>query len=249
MPDHDNPFNPLNKTEIASELIKALVERGLGTLPAREVAIVVVEQLLRHHPEWQDTQPLVYELARALRISPRRLQGILDDISYRDPGRTDQTLRRQLKHVLGNAEKHLSEGRISIQIDDGLLRAFAKQLIKDNYGMIDRGFSSSIIRISAEQFAFLCASILPQDEAEHVLLTIRGSHSQGPLDTSQSLAKQIILEFSKKAAGRLGEKLVDLGFCFVTGGVSELPQLFIQSNSLSNDSKAGQRLTWICEVL
>jgi hypothetical protein len=232
MPEFDNPFESLNKTGIASELIEALVERGLGTLPAREVAIVVVEQLLRHHPEWKTTQPPVYKLARVLRISPRRLQGILDDISYRDPDRTDQTLRRQLRHILGNAEKHRSEDRISIQIEDGLLRAFTKQLIKDNYGMVDRGFSDSIIRISAEQFAFLCASILPQDEAEHVLLTIRGAFSHGPLDAPESLAKQIVLEFSKKAAGKLGEKLVDLGFCFVTGGVSELPQLLNQIRQL-----------------
>jgi hypothetical protein len=232
MPNNYSPFHLLNKTTIASDLLEALIERGLGTLPAREVAIIVVEQLLHHHPEWKIAQPPAYELARALRISPRRLRNILDDISYRDPSRTDQTLRQQLQDVLSNAERDHSVEKISIQIEDGLLRAFARQLIQDNYGIVDGSFSASIMRISAQQFAVLCASILPQEEAEHVLLSICGSKKQGLSDATQPLAKQIILEFSKKAAGRLGEKLIDLGFCFVTGGVSDLPNIIDQVKRL-----------------
>lgn len=91
--NNEKPFGLLNQTEFASDLMQALVDRGLGTLPSREVAIAIVEQLLLHHPAWKTDQPPVYELARTLRMSPRRLRGILDDISYRDTSRTEPTLR------------------------------------------------------------------------------------------------------------------------------------------------------------
>jgi hypothetical protein len=53
MSDNCSPFVLINKTTIASDLLEALIERGLGTLPALEVAIIVIEQLLHHHPEWK----------------------------------------------------------------------------------------------------------------------------------------------------------------------------------------------------
>ncbi len=214
----ENPFSLINQTEFASTLLQALVDRGLGTLPGREVAILVVEQLLHHHPQWKDDQPPVYELARALRISPRRLRGILDDISYRDTKRTEATLRDELRIILMNAEKDSSNDRVAFQVDDGLLRAYAQRLIQENYGLVDSSFSSSIIRVSAKQFSVLCASILSPQEADAALMVVRGSESHPVEHASGSIAKQIVHEFSKKAAGHLGEKLVDLGFCFATAG-------------------------------
>ena len=76
MKENVNLFSLINQTEFASTLLQGLVDRGLGTLPSREAAILVVKKLLRHHPQWKDDQPALYELARVLRISPRRLKGI-----------------------------------------------------------------------------------------------------------------------------------------------------------------------------
>lgn len=225
MRKNENPFSLINQTEFASSLLQALVDRGLGTLPGREVAILVVEQLLRHHPQWEGEAPPHYELARLLRISPRRLRGILDDISYRDTKRTETTLREELREILVNAEKDSSNNRVAFQVDDGLLRAFAQRLIQENYGMVDSSFSSSIIRISAKQFSVLCASVLSPAEADAALKAVRGSESDHVENASGSIAKQIVDEFSQKAAGRLGEKLVDLGFCLAAGGAHGVVEL------------------------
>jgi hypothetical protein len=225
MRKNENPFSLINRKEFASSLPHGLANRGLGTLPVREVAILAVEQLLRHHPQRGGELPPPYELARLLRISPRRLRGILDDISHRDTKRNETTLREELREILVNAEKASSNDSVAFQVDNGLRRAFAQRLIQENYGMVDSSFSSSVIRISAKQFSALCASVLSPAEADAALITIRGSESDHVENVFESIAKQNVGEFSQKAAGRRGEKLVDLGFYLAAGGAHGVVEL------------------------
>ena len=117
-----------------------------------------------------------------------------------------------------NAEKDSSNYRVVFQVDDGLMRAFARRLIRENYGLVGSSFSSSIIHVSAKQFSVLCASILSPQEANAALMAVRGSESGQFENASGSIAKQIIDEFSRKMAGKLSEKLIVLGFCFATAG-------------------------------
>jgi hypothetical protein len=69
--------NKLSKTNFQDDLLKNLVEKGFGSLPARETALTILESILKYHPDWKSNPPEDYELARVLRTSPRRIRGLL----------------------------------------------------------------------------------------------------------------------------------------------------------------------------
>jgi len=93
----------LEGTGFLQDLLETLIQRGLGVLPAREVAISTLELILQHHPDWRNSLPPDYELARLLKISPRRLRGYIDDVNFRYQSIDDDELDKRLRKRLSRA--------------------------------------------------------------------------------------------------------------------------------------------------
>ena len=87
----------LEGTGFLRELLVTLTQRGLGVLPAREVASSTLELILQHHPDLSVSPPPDYELARLLKISPRSLE----DTSMMSIFPTSQLITMFLNKVSG----------------------------------------------------------------------------------------------------------------------------------------------------
>lgn len=206
----------LRKTNFLYDLLETLIERGLGTLPARETALTFVDLLLKYNPEWKNRPPEDYELARLLKTSPRKIRTIRDDLAYRDTSKDDNWCREKLSSLLLNAER-IKEGEyVSFEIDDGLLREYAKKQVRDHYGVFDTGINNSVVKISGNSFLILATSLLEDDARNKLIASIPQK------DAGKSSVKKFIENFMQAAGNQAGKKTVDLGFTILTGGLSDV---------------------------
>ena len=214
-------------TRFLPELLSEYVDRGLGSLPGRETTITLVALLLKHHPEWKKTPPRDYELARLLRTSPRKIRNILDEISYRDIGRDDPWCERELIKVLEAAEQVSDGAFVTFQIDDGLVRDYARKLVRENYGVFEQGLSSSTVKVSGATFAALVLAVLPEDKQREVIAKTppdRQNKRQGEQQTSKPPIRVFVDSFADAAGKAAGKSLVRLGFTLLTCGFTDLAE-------------------------
>lgn len=68
----------LNKTDFNKEFLGIFVRNGFGALPKREIELTLLELLMKYASKSVGSNSAVYNLARKLRLSPRRLLGLLD---------------------------------------------------------------------------------------------------------------------------------------------------------------------------
>ena len=213
----------LKGTGFLEDLLKELVNKGFGSLPARETALTFLEVLLRNHPRWKDEPPEDYELARLLRTSPRRIRGLKDDLAYRDPKRDTDWCHERLIELLPAAERVKDGGYVTIEIDEALVRDYARKLVRQNMGVFESGLSSTVVRISGKQFAALALSVLPEKQFKDLAKVLKKEmDAEKPLHP-RAKPRQLFVESFMKAAGtQAGKKGVNLAFTVLTGGVSDV---------------------------
>ena len=214
----------LKETDFLKYLLETLVERGLGTLPARETALTFIELLLKHHPDWTDHPPEDYELARLLRTSPRKVRTIRDDLAYRDSSKDDNWCREKLSSILKGAERIKDGDYVNFQIDDGLLRDYAQKLVRNSDGVFEQGFSSSTVKISGKSFIGLAVLLLDEAEQEKLFATVpEDKKAEVQRKHEQNGSLKIFLDSFATAAGQqAGKKFVDLGFTILSCGLSDV---------------------------
>ncbi len=224
---------------------ETLIQRGLGVLPAREVAISTLELILQYHPEWRNSPPPDYELARLLKISPRRLRGYIDDVNFRNQSIDNDELDKRLRERLSRAER-IREGEwVVFEIEDALLRSYAQQKVRDNFGIVEAGISGSLIKISGEQFVRLCVSVLSDKESKEILAAL--DKDQGPSSNEDGKEKKLRVRvweaFALSASKQAGKKVVDLGFLLASGGLSEVASISEVLRSLLGRDDANPSVT------
>lgn len=214
----------VKETEFLNELLKEFVVRGLGSLPGRETTITLVGLLLKHHPDWKNNPPEDYEIARLLRTSPRKIRNIRDEIGYRDSDRDNAWCKKRLVEILKTADCVSDETLVSFQIDDGLVRDYTQKLVRENYGIIERGFNTSIIRISRGQFAALVLAVMPEDKQQELISKIPEKIREESQNDRQSKSPiQLFVDsFAIKAGEEAGKKTTKLAFSVLDGGLSEI---------------------------
>lgn len=224
----------LVNTGFLEDLLGIMIDRGFGVLPAREMAIEALGLLLKHHPVWCENPPTAYELARILGTSPRKIRGYLDEISFRNSDLDELALNGELKEILLSGERVRDGSYVAIEIDDGLVRAHARQLVRENLGVAEQGSSNTIIKLSGKHYATLCLSVFPKHEVQAALDAFDKEWPQGALEVkaSKSLASCMVERFMLAASDQAGKKVVDLGFTFLTGGLADLPELLKNTKNL-----------------
>jgi hypothetical protein len=217
----------LAKTKFLEELLMMMIDRGFGVLPARQMAIETLGLILKYHPRWCNNSPSAYELARVLRSSPRKIRGYLDDISYRNPELDEATLNEELRQILLSGERVREGSYVAIEIDDGLVRAHARELVRQNLGIAEQGNAQTVLKLSGKQYATICLAVFPEGEVQALMIAF--DEELPPLNNdakdSSSLPLKLVERFLLAVSDEAGKKAVDLGFTFLTGGLSDLPDL------------------------
>ena len=209
----------LKETDFIEELLNGYISQGFGQMPARQMQLLILELLTKKISGWEKNPP-VWDMSRKLRISPKRLRGLLDDIAYMDTEKTDDWCAAELKDILSNDIEIVPNGEaIRVQIDDGLVRDYAISQVRKRFGLVDFGMNSAIIELSSKKFAMLAMALLEKDEVEKLVKAIGQKNN----DTSKDRAayKLFIDELSKAAGKESGTILTRVACSWVSDKVEE----------------------------
>ena len=221
----DEPWKDLAKTlkntKFVESFLDSYIRNGYGSLPKREIDLLILNLLIENIPTWKSNRPSNYELSRQLRISPRRIQSTLDELSYRDAKKDDAWCKKQLKEILKKAEKIEDKEIVRFQIDDGLVRDYATMLIRRSYGIVDTSFNTSIIKLSAEKFSFLALTVADEKDSKKFLRGIPRLKEYQDHQKSKKPFRLFVDSFAKAAGEQAGKKLINLGFTVLTGGIPD----------------------------
>ena len=100
------------------EFLIEFLENGLGTLPKRELDLLVLSLLVEFRKSWKVNPPSDYQIGRTLGISPRKVRSMLDEISFRDETKDDAWCQSRLREILIGAEKLYATGNRDRCLDD-----------------------------------------------------------------------------------------------------------------------------------
>lgn len=213
----------LKSSNFLEKFLEGYIGQGFGQMPARQTQLLLLQLLTENVKGWKNDPPM-WELSRTLKISPRRLRGLLDDLAYMDAEKTDEWCRNELKKLFTESHEIVKSGEaIRVQIDDGLVRDFAITRIRQRYGVVEFGMNSAIVELSGTQFSILAMSLLDEKDAERVIAAIpnKARIAQQNAQKSKSVLRMFIDAFAESAGKQAGKKSVDLGFAILTGGASE----------------------------
>ena len=195
----------LKETDFIEELLNGYISQGFGQMPARQMQLLILELLTKKISGWEKNPP-VWDMSRKLRISPKRLRGLLDDIAYMDTEKTDDWCAAELKDILSNDREIVASGEaIRVQIDDGLVRDYAISQVRKRFGLVDFGMNSAIIELSSKKFAMLAMALLEKDEVEKLVKAIGQKNN----DTSKDRAAyKLLIDFLSNAAEKASETIL-----------------------------------------
>ena len=207
----------LKETDFIEELLNGYISQGFGQMPARQMQLLILELLTKKISDWEKNPP-VWDMSRKLRISPKRLRGLLDDIAYMDTEKTDDWCAAKLKDIFSNDHELVANSEaIRVQIDDGLVRDYAISQVRKRFGLVDFGMNSAIIELSSKKFAMLAMALLEKDQVEKLVKAIDQKNN----DTSKDRAayKLFIDELSKAAGKESGTILTNVAFLMLADKV------------------------------
>ena len=123
--------------------------------------------------------------------------------------------------ALRNAEKIKDGAWVQLQIDDGLVRDFAKAKARAGFGVVDSSFNSAVVKLTGKSFAALALALCPAEQAA-LLDSIHPDEraAQQNKRKNKGPIRLFVDAFAKKAGETAGKELVEMGFDLLSGGVT-----------------------------
>lgn len=152
----------------------------------------------------------------------------------------EETLKAHLRELLKTGERIKDGNYVAIEIDDGLVRAYARQLSRANMGIVEQGNAGSIIKLSGQQYATLCLALFEENDVQQLMDAVdelTDEPSQAPAVVGKTLAAKAVERFVLAGSDRAGQRSVDLAFTVLTGGLSELVAMPDRLGQLVRGSK------------
>ena len=239
----------LDHDAFARAFLEAYLENGFTTMTKREIDLLVLRLLVTHSDgfSWEDP-PSAFELSQQLRAKRSRIRSMMDELSFRLMA-DDTQARKRLKKIIEDrireeGEPLFEESRVRLQIEDGFLREYAKDLVQKDYGIVDSSFNTSIIVLSGDKFLALVFEVMPEAPRETIEEELERHREELHATPENGLFRQFIEHAVKGAGTEGGKQAVRLGVTALSGGTSELPGLvrwFIDKMPGSGTDAAGFR--------
>ena len=212
----------VNSTAFLNEFFEVMTRNGYGSLPKRQIELLILQLFLKHTPTWKDARPSDFELARRFKTSAQHIRRLSNDLNFRDDSKDEAWCRERLKEQLEKAEVKKDHSWVQVQIDDGLVREYAVAQVRAAFGIVDTSFNTAIIRLTPAKFAGLAFSLLDDAEMTKLLGTLEAEELKDAQDerNPKGPIRLFLDAFAKKAGETAGEMTVELGFAALTGGAS-----------------------------
>ncbi len=220
----------LNHEAFAQAFLEAYLENGFTAMTKREIDLLVLRLLVTHSEgfSWEDP-PSAFELAQQLRAKRSRIRSMMDELSFRhlaDEAKAQKRLKKIIEdRIREEGDALFEDSRVRLQIEDGFLREYAKDLVQKDYGIVDSSFNTSIIVLSGDKFLALVFEVMPETPREKIEEELKRHQAQLHATSDKGLFRLFIEHAVKGAGAEGGKQAVRLGVAALTGGTSELPGL------------------------
>ena len=181
-------------------LVKEYLNPSYGSMSKSDFNILLFSSLQRMGAITEN--PTIYDLTRELRFSKTKAQALLYNVNLRKDC-TDEQLDDQLRMVLANANLLKEKDRVSIEIEDPVLRDYLKKRLKELHHISDGSFSVDIVKMTHQAFADLYEDLLPDISKKeiHDALIEKG--------VEESVVSSIKKLVKKVLDSRLGDGVTD----------------------------------------
>ena len=154
---------------------------------------------------------------------------MMDDISFRtqnNNGSAEARLKDLIvSQTINKGDAITQGGLIKIQIEDGFLREYAKNIIQKDFGIVDSSFDRSIISLSPIKFLSLVRQLLSESQQEQIESEISKISDRIPENGKENLWQNFLVGAASGAGREFGKSVVGLCRTALTGGVSEVRPL------------------------
>lgn len=205
--------------------LEVYLANGLGSLPKREVDLLVLRLLV----ESEGNQPAHVALAEAdafvlgkrLGIKAARVRSMLDELRYRSRP-DDEFVREQLKASLTRGERQIDGTQVRIQLDDAFLRDYVKRAVRDDFGIVDSSFDRSIITLSAPKFLGLVLNVLGPDVQATFQRELAEARTSNAPVSAEGLSKIFLRNAAESAGKEAGKQMIQLGVDLLKAGAEQV---------------------------
>lgn len=211
----------------ATDFLDGYLEHGFTAMGKREIDLLVLRLFVEHSKGWSwEEPPTAFDLSQKLRAKRSRIRSMMDELSFRHLADEDKARKRLRKiiedRIREEGDQLFEEARVRLQIEDGFLREFAKDLVQKDYGIVDTSFNSTIIVLSGDKFLALVFEVLPDAAKEKVEEALKKHKSELATTKQKGLFRMFIEQAVKGAGAEGGKQAVRFGVAALTGGTSEL---------------------------
>lgn len=215
----------LDHDAFSQDFLEVYLNHGFTSLPKREIDLLVLRLLLTHVDYWSvESPPPAFELAQVLKAKRGRIRSMLDELSFRSAS-DQESVNQRLHEILDNGEKDFENNRVRIQIEDGYLREYARNIVRSDFGIVDSSFDRSIVNLSADKYLMLVTNVMGESERKTFTEKLKKHRKDLKGCENESLLKTFLQEFVKSAGKEAGNKAIRLGAAVLTSGLSEIPEL------------------------
>lgn len=225
-----------NKDEFLDTFLSHYLNRGFGSLSKNEIDVLLMHLILENSDLKNKSN---YDVSIKLKITEARVKSLKHKsklLFIEDP---DVFVKREFLRLLGNAklqgeQRQGESGKVLMVIEGSYLKQGIQGKLKELGHFADNSFNSEIVKISQESFIALLESFYKQLEIESFVQEVNDVIP----DENRIEFKPLFKKFLDAVATKSGEKIVELGTTYLTGGLSDIASLTDKVKTFFIDDKS-----------
>ena len=216
------------KAQFTEEFLKEYINKGFGTISKKEIDLLVFHLL----SELADLDKISnYNLALKLKLTPTKIKNLRFERRLKYCQLTEEQIKYTFIESLKKSaiKVNKTSSWLILSIEDSFVREAIKAILKDLAQLSDSSFNSELITLDFDAFASLMDRFY-EEEIKNNTSELKEIIDYFKSETSNKAEKisfkSLFREFANGAANKTGEETMSLAFSFLTGGISDITEIF-----------------------
>ena len=205
-------LRPNASVTFATMFIDGYLTPAFGARTKSEIDLLVLKCLIAAGT--LDPAAPVYDLARALNLTPTRVRSLILNWQLRSSGQ-NVDMKQALVQALARARFAKDGAMLTFGIENPLLREEVEARLKQNGVFADASFSREIVRLPVDAFVEFLDELVDEKTKRELGKRLVQEH-QLPDRSFRALVAGVLCKLGEKIAGKAGEALA--GELFETAG-------------------------------
>lgn len=206
------------------------LKNGFDSMKKRDLDVLLFHCLVEHGDLRGRNNN---QLSLLLQIPESRVASLKREERLRFGDVNDEWVKNETIKLLKHSKLKPDSGSIKFSVEDPLLKDCLNAKLKDLGRFGDSSFNSEIMSVDSYAFGELIEALLGE-EAEEVRQRVQEEAQRDEAPLWRDMFATACRSFADGAGRRAGEKLVDLGAFFATGGADGVNSLIQGLSSLLN---------------